>query len=82
MWLRAHLVKDKDGKAGRKTSTAKYFKSVLILVAHIPLIKPYVSCVIMLLPGTWITSRRHPKGSSKFQGFELMDRKIQGEGLG
>jgi hypothetical protein len=65
IWLRAHCVKDGDGKAGRKTSTAKDLKYVLKPFAYIPLLKPLVPCVIMVVPGTWITSRRHPNASSE-----------------
>jgi hypothetical protein len=65
IWLRAHFVRERDGKAGRKTSTAKDLKSVLKPFAHIPLLKPSVTCVIIVVPGTWMTSRRHPSASSR-----------------
>jgi hypothetical protein len=67
IWLRAQWVRDRDGKAGSKTSTAKDLKSVLKPFAHIPLIKPSVPCVINVVPGTWMTSKRHP--SASFRAF-------------
>jgi hypothetical protein len=58
-------VRDRDDKAGRKTYTAKYLKSVLKPFAHTPLLKASVPCVIIVVPGTWMTSRRHPSASSR-----------------
>jgi hypothetical protein len=55
IWLSAHWVRDRDGKSGRKTSTAKDLKSVLKPFAHTPLLKPSVPCVIIVVPGTWMT---------------------------
>jgi hypothetical protein len=65
IWLRAHFVRERDGKAGRKTSTEKDLKSVLKPFAHIPLLKPSVPCVITMFPETWMTSRRQPSVSSR-----------------
>jgi hypothetical protein len=58
LWLRDHFVRERDDKSGRKTSTAKDLKYVLKPFAHIPLLKLSVHCVIIVVPGTWMTSRR------------------------
>jgi hypothetical protein len=57
LMLRAHLVKDSEGKAGRKTSTAKDLKSVFRPLTRTPLIKPSVPCMTIVLPVTCITSK-------------------------
>jgi hypothetical protein len=58
-------VRDRDGKAGRNTSTAKDLKSVLNQFAHTTLLKPSVPCVIIVVHGTWMIPSRHPSAISR-----------------
>jgi hypothetical protein len=65
IWLRALFFRARDGKAGRKNSTAKDLRYVLKPFAHTSLLRTSVPCEIIVVPVTWMTSRRQPSVSSR-----------------